>query len=391
MKILIISRGYPSQGYPRFGNFERDQALALAKKGHTVIFAYVDFRLRVLRRRIGISKREESGITIYSLFLLPIVLLFFPKLKSVVREKLMQKLIEHVVKEEGSPSVIYSHYLFMAAQLGPIKEKFPNIPIVALEHWSMLSQDRLQKDVFEQGKIAYSIPDRQLAVSPALQANIKRHFGKDSIVLNNMVDDLFLNTSRQSEQRHNVFKFISVGSLIPTKGYDVLVKAFAQVRSHDTTLEIIGNGPEKRSLNRLIKDLKIENRVKLLGEMDRESIASYLSSSDAFVLATRSETFGVVFIEAMAEGLPVIGTVCGGPEQFVSDQCGILVPVDDTAALAKAMETMVAEYDKYEPAFIKEYTRSRFSSDTIMNQLICIFEKVIEEKQASMNRKLINR
>ena len=72
-------------------------------------------------------------------------------------------------------------------------------------------------------------------------------------------------------------------------------------------------------------------------------VSSILAHADIFVLASRKETFGIVYVEAMAKGLPVIATKCGGPEEFVNKENGILVPVDNVEELSKAMLLMYKE------------------------------------------------
>ena len=98
-----------------------------------------------------------------------------------------------------------------------------------------------------------------------------------------------------------------------------------------------------------------------------------------FVLASRKETFGVVYIEVMMLGLPVIASICGGPEEFVQETDGLLVPVEDVNALADAIKYMFENYQLYDRAKIAEDCKNRFSPEVIARQLTDIFEKVVEE------------
>ena len=100
---------------------------------------------------------------------------------------------------------------------------------------------------------------------------------------------------------------------------------------------------------------------------------------DAFVLASRRETFGVVYIEAMAAGLPVIATRCGGPEDFVTEENGILIPVDDAAALTDAMEHMMLHRREYDSASISADIRRKFAPETIAARLTDIYKTVLEK------------
>ena len=104
-----------------------------------------------------------------------------------------------------------------------------------------------------------------------------------------------------------------------------------------------------------------------------------MSESDCFVLASRRETFGVAYIEAMAMGLPVIATKCGGPEDFVTNENGILVPVDDIDKLKEALIKMHQNIDLYDREKISSSTRESFAPSTIAKHLIEVYKNVIKE------------
>lgn len=179
------------------------------------------------------------------------------------------------------------------------------------------------------------------------------------------------------------YKMVSIGGLIPRKGMDILIKQFAKFKEifADSRLEIFGDGPERKNLELLIKSLNIEDRVKLNGLCARQTIAATLKRSDAFVLASRNETFGVVYIEALSCGVPVIATRCGGPEAFVHHGNGILVPVDDEEALLEAMKTMYSNRDLYNRKQIAAETAMKFSPDAVASQLEEVYRKVIVKAQ----------
>ena len=295
---------------------------------------------------------------------------------------MMKGLFQRIVKEQGFPDILYAHYLFSMDAARLIRKKYSFFPFIGIEHWSKVSTSDMPHDRFMSAKMAYGMVDRLLAVSPSLQAQIKKHFGKDSEVVYDMIDDVFLETPINLNKSRKPFRFVSVGSLNEGKGFDVLIQAFSRISDRDAELVIIGDGSIKESLVRLIQDLSVQGRVLLKGRLSHEEIVAHLSEADAYVLASRSETFGVSYVEAMAMGLPAIATRCGGPESFMNDDCGIVVDVDDVDGLVSAMNRMEEHIDDYSPLAIREYVRSRFSGEVIAKQLESIFEEEIKAKRA---------
>jgi len=137
---------------------------------------------------------------------------------------------------------------------------------------------------------------------------------------------------------------LAVGRLAREKGMDRLVEAFARMPDrHGYTLEIAGDGPDRPALERRIKDLGLEGQVCLLGR--RSDVYALYERAAFLVLASRHEGFGMVLVEAMAFGCPVIAFDCPcGPREIIHDGLdGLLVPDGDIDALAAAMERLASD------------------------------------------------
>lgn len=133
---------------------------------------------------------------------------------------------------------------------------------------------------------------------------------------------------------------IAVGRLEPEKDYPALLKAFARLRvtQPDTALVVAGTGYLQGELEGMARTLGIHTSVRFLGL--RRDIPELLSASDVFVLSSAWEGFGLVIAEAMACGIPVVSTDCGGTAEVVGD-CGELVPPRDPIALASAIQRVL--------------------------------------------------
>ena len=150
--------------------------------------------------------------------------------------------------------------------------------------------------------------------------------------------------------RDGIVRLISVGALVPRKGFDVLVAALATLAELPWQLTIVGDrGRDPQTAARLDADisrLKLADRVKVVGAVPAESLAELYADADVFALASRFEGYGMAFSEAIARGLPVIGTTAGAIPETVPAEAGLLVPPDDVPALAEALRRVIANPDE---------------------------------------------
>lgn len=377
MNILIISRGTPSLHDPQWGNFEKEQAIALVNYGHQVIMMSINRKFR-WKNWFGLEVKEDDGIKSYNLNLPPIF-----NERFVLTISLLQKfslwLYRKILADGFEPDLIYSHYLNNSILGVSIKKQY-NIPLVAIEHWSKITDMTLPYYIRLMGSIVYKNSDLVISVSKSLHKRIKKHFGRDSIIINNMVSSDFVYSTFKHDMNTQECHFVSIGSLIQRKGFDCLIKAFSQVVKirKNVRLSIIGDGIEYDRLKDLISSNNADSYISLLGRKNKAEIVELLDESEAFILTSRSETFGVVYIEAMMMGLPVIATVCGGPEEFISHENGLLVDVDNIGEIVNAIIYLVDNIDKYDREKIADNCKKRFSSEVIVQQLNESFEAVLK-------------
>lgn len=141
-------------------------------------------------------------------------------------------------------------------------------------------------------------------------------------------------------------RLLHAGRLGHEKNVDVVVRAFARVlRSRpEATLDVVGDGPAREGVERLAARLGIADRVRMRGFTDRRMLGRMYREYDAFVTASTIETQGIVLLEAMTAGLPVVGVrALAIPELVRSGRDGIVVPPGDEEALAGAMERLLAD------------------------------------------------
>lgn len=373
MYILIIARGYPTNKYKMNGIFEYDQAKALAKQGHKVVFAAVDSRSIRRCRHWGYESLKRDGI-----FLETMNIPLGRGLNRVNKplEISLLALYKKIEKKHGIPEIIHAHFLdFGYITIKVLKDK--NIPIVITEHSSKINNEIIGNDLYKMGIYAYSNADKVIAVGNTLAERIKSKFNIDVLCIPNMVDeDIF---QYAEYRKFGDFTIISSGALIEHKGMDKLIEAFHKAFSSnkDTKLFIYGEGPEKNKLEKMIDEFGLNEQVKLLGLCDRKEIAKKMQESDCFVLVSKGETFGVAYIEALATGLPVIATACGGPEDFVTEDNGLLIPVNDIDSLVNALKEMYRNSKNYNKKEISEATTNKFSAKRVAERLVEVYQDTI--------------
>jgi len=141
------------------------------------------------------------------------------------------------------------------------------------------------------------------------------------------------------------FNLVAMGRLVPEKGFDLLLLAYARIagRHSDSVLTIYGEGPLLYDLEAQAKSLGLEQRVRFAGAV--ADPFARLRAADLFVFSSRTEAFGMALAEAMACGLPVISFDCpSGPREIIrAGVDGVLVPANDVAALASALDRLMSD------------------------------------------------
>jgi glycosyltransferase involved in cell wall biosynthesis len=147
--------------------------------------------------------------------------------------------------------------------------------------------------------------------------------------------------------RDATVSLLSVGAVVPRKGYDVLLAALAMLADLPWRLTLVGDRTRDpataQRLDEQIGRLGLAGRVTATGAVASERIDQLYDEADIFVLASRHEGYGMAFAEAIAYGLPVVGTRAGALPETVPADASLLVPIDDPSALAAALRQLIED------------------------------------------------
>jgi glycosyltransferase involved in cell wall biosynthesis len=178
----------------------------------------------------------------------------------------------------------------------------------------------------------------------------------------------------------NHFVLLFLGNLTKGKGVDVLLTALSTVtRAHPELRAIIaGGGPEREPLEQLASTLAIQDSVHFVGPVEPDQTHTLFAACDAFVLPSRSEGMGIVILEAMASGRPIIASEVGGvPDLIIDGTTGLLCPPDDSRALAgRISELMSDEQLRCRLArSARQEAESRFAESLQVDRVLDMYRK----------------
>lgn len=383
MHILIIpSEHFVTQKSLLSGIFQSEQAKALCNNGHKVGVISVGYiSLRYFASSYPYEKRENAGtLTIFRKYRRSAFLeRFIPPVINVKRHlRLFKELYYSYEKEFGKPDVVHAHNFFYAGFMAEWLHKACGIPYVLTEHSSAFalhkvsnSCDGILKGVVDAAGKLTCVSSR---LKSLLQCRLKRNFR----LLPNIVDSSFFEMPLEDSFNRGRFVFLSVGSLDQNKNHELLLRAFsAEFKQGMAVLKIAGNGPLLVELQNLARSLGVSDQVYFLGQLSREKVRDEMRSAHCFVHPSKYETFGVVLIESLACGLPLISTRSGGPEDIVNPSNGILVDVGSETQLAAAMRFIEQNFTTYDRQKLRDEAWNRFGEEAFVQNAVSLYEEVI--------------
>lgn len=386
MHVLIIPSWYPETPEDVDGIFFRLQAQALQRSGLKIGVTAPVFRsmrgkpASVVNGGYGIRSYTEENIPTYvykSMY-------FFPRLPYLDRHRWVGagwKLFKRYVRDHGTPDIIHAHSMNHAGILAQQIHEKTGIPFVLTEHSSTYARKLIrdwQRPAMLQSAQQCSA---RIAVSKDFCRLLETEYGGlDWQYIPNSLSPAFIRPVDLANKPKNAdFTFCSVAHLNYNKGFDILLPAFAEaLKTHpDLKLKIGGTGLIASQLHNLAAELGLENSVEFLGGLQNDQVLDLMFRSDAFVLASRNETFGVVFIEALSQGLPVAATRCGGPQTIINENNGILVPVGDVQALAGALVSLYENRGRYDAQTLRADCLSEFGEEAVVRQITAVYKTIL--------------
>jgi len=404
VRIFILPSWCPTIDEPLSGTFFVEQAHAIARVRPEWKVAICQFDLgrsrvpwrfwhlpRFARDWIG-TPRISLQVAPSGLYEYKVWAPYLPRFGSQSKWKAAARglgvqariVLESFIQQVGKPDLIHAHAGYPGGVAAVALGREFGIPVGITEHLGPFPPPTLclpDGSAMPVVSEAYAGAARHSAVSRSLADRIVGLGLASKVeILPNFLADDYGSAVPNAGKKGDGFSFLSVGGPSREKGTDILLKALARIGTN-ATLSIAGSGPELPFFQEMAADLGIAERVRWLGSVSRESMPDFYRECDAFVLPSRGESFGIVFIEALAYGKPLIATRCGGPEDIVHSENGLLVPMDSVEELATAMARMNGKSASYSPQVLRADFLARFSATAVVEKIEDWYVRLMNSSQ----------
>ena len=362
-------------------------ANALAKRGHDVAIFTVNAekinkknRVKELNDRVQVYPFSSFALPTYKELQVRIPT-FIPSFYEVYR---------------FNPDLIHSHTTFGIGWEAVTAANFLNIPLIGTHHGFLAEFLKHVKLDYKMMKplarrylsFYYNRCDAVISPSEALVKELLQYkFRRPVHVISNPIDLKYFSIDKTKESLRKKFRLneptiIHFGRLSYEKSADLVLKAFAEILNSgiDARLIIIGDGPERGKLETFSKKLNIEKSVEFTGTLRDNDLTERIAAGDFFVSASTIETQGLVFLEAMALGLPVIGVNAGGVPEYVDNgKNGFIVEPGNVRAIAEAMKKFI-EHPELRDSFgqnAKECVK-KYDAEIIVGEIEKVYKTLVK-------------
>jgi glycosyltransferase involved in cell wall biosynthesis len=247
----------------------------------------------------------------------------------------------------GQPLVIDGlAYGVMAEEAKSLRERYT---VVALVHHPLALEtglaDAEAAALHTSERAALASANHVIATSDATARLLVADYGVPAERLTVVKPGTDRAATHESRPSDGPLMLLTVGAIVPRKGYDVLVEALARLKDHLWRLVIVGdNTRNPETVARLDEDIVrygLSDRIEIVGPVPEEDLAELYAEADLFVLPSRFEGYGMAYTEAVTHGVPVVGTNAGAIPDTVPPGAGILIPPDDVDALANTLRQLI--------------------------------------------------
>ncbi len=381
LHILFLPTWYSTPWHPLGGIFIQKQVLAHKKKGYKTGVIFINWSPSIwgkvpFSEQYKITLTEENGIPTYRSYGF-----FLPKNNIICLKiwlRVYDKCFKAYYEKYGKPNIIHAH-VFWAGYAARYLSKKYNIPYVLTEHYTGFILDDMPKYVRNIAIKALDGAQQNIAVSAHFAQILSKEWTKKNVnTISNIVNDSIF-TLKTTSLKEDKVNFISVGSLVFEKNYELLIKSFITADVKNAQLTIIGSGQKESKLRQLIDNSLYNEKIILVTQpLSSEELNVWFHKSDVFISSSIVETQGIAIMEAMCCGLPVIVTNSGGIADKIEPHLGTRLVDSTISSMAEAIKKMSVTFDEYQPQRQRDFIIEIASEEIVMKKLHEIYLKTIK-------------
>ena len=283
-----------------------------------------------------------------------------------------------------TPDVVHAH-VYSAALPALLLARLSRAPLVVTEHYTGFQRGLITGADRLTARVAFNRAELVAPVSRELAGHLREIAPRARIEVHPNTVDTEVFTPAAHGDHAPPRRLLNVAALAEKKGHVYLLDALS--RLEDVHLDVVGDGELRDQLEARARELEVP--VRFHGELPKEEVARMMGDADLFVLPSTHETFGAVLIEAMACGLPSVATRVGGVPEVLDDTAGELVEPRDPAALAAAIERVLAR--SFDPRALARHARERYGYDAFAAEWTGVYEELLASRRGRTSSATVRR
>ena len=401
MHMLVITPIYPIGSCGWGGIFVKRQVEALRGLGHRVDVVRVSHAhvwpislLSKVRPEPETTEVDPQGNHFICIAnrILPRMLVGPDWLFKLFHRRVNARMLETI--EQLRPEVLHVHFGRSLGYADLALQRHGELPVVITTHGGGTRASRHNPFCRSIMRRAFQRADRVVAVSDKIRRDADAmNIGTDNFrIIGNGLPSEYVRPKADywTPDCGRPLRLVTVCNLIPLKGTDDTLRAMRRLadRGIRTELRVVGTGPERSRLEQMARNLGLDDCLTFTGSLPHDEAMEEIYRADVYCMPSWNEGFGVVYVEAMGQGVPVIACRGQGIDTVVSESgAGLLVPGKDPDALAAALASFINN-----PAQITDmgrkgydYARERLTWEAVARRLVALYEEVIAEKAQREN------
>jgi glycosyltransferase involved in cell wall biosynthesis len=386
MNVLFLPSWYPDKENPVRGIFCQKSAEAIGNYAHLTVLTITP--CAGLEKNPAGAESVEKDTQVMRIYYKKSRFIFLGKFIDLSRLCFLAiKYFKVLRKDRGNFDVVHAQEINPMGLAALVLNFFYKMPYVLTLHWSGYTREDgsfwgksfLVRFFY---KLVLDKSSLLTTVSRYLKESVSAITGNSNLVVIGNVAERpvhvldgkpdngihLLHVSLLDDRQKNVSGIIEVMNILKNDAGNI-------------RLDIVGSGKDEAKLKRLSEDLGLrDHSVFFHGLVPHDQVSAFYDHADIFICNSNFETFSVACAEALMHGVPVVSTRCGGPEDFITDQAGVLVPLREPKKLAAALRLMISDLDGYDRAAIRKYAESLFAPGKIALEYVKRYEEVTRDR-----------